>query len=61
MTLMLNGDISDALGFLLAGVYGSAACMGVVYLMWRLTRQFGRERLTLPQCSGMQGQRDHCW
>jgi hypothetical protein len=28
MTLVLNGDISGALGFLLAGVYGSAMCMG---------------------------------
>jgi hypothetical protein len=27
MTLVLNGDISRALGFLLAGVYGSTACM----------------------------------
>jgi hypothetical protein len=28
MTLVLTGDISGALGFLLAGVCGSAACMG---------------------------------
>jgi hypothetical protein len=29
---VLNGDISGALGFLLAGVYGSVVCTGVVYL-----------------------------
>jgi hypothetical protein len=28
MTLVLNGDIFGALEFLLAGVYGSVACMG---------------------------------
>jgi hypothetical protein len=32
LTLVLNGDISGALGFLLAGVYGSVVCTGVVYL-----------------------------
>jgi hypothetical protein len=28
MTLVLTGDIFGALGFLLAGMYGSSACMG---------------------------------
>jgi hypothetical protein len=39
MTLVLNGDISSTLGFLLAGMYGSAACMGYftsVGLVWHL-------------------------
>jgi hypothetical protein len=32
MTLVCIGIISDALRFLLAGVYGSAACMGLFTL-----------------------------